>query len=93
MLRFMLLVRYFFLPLVFVILFEINTILGYVGFAIALAGVLYQGWRLSGRARPTPKQAAAREKQRLMEHYYYHCSRNPEAFAKLRADNFRNHRN
>jgi hypothetical protein len=28
------------------------------------------------------------EKERKMAHYFYHCERNPDGFARLRNENF-----
>jgi hypothetical protein len=44
--------------------------------------------KLMGRIKPSKLELEMIEKQRKMEHYYYHCERNPLGFARLRAENF-----
>jgi hypothetical protein len=47
-----------------------------------------QKWReIMGLRRPSAREAEKAEKQRKMEHYYYHCERNPIGFAGLKAEN------
>lgn len=62
--------------------------------AIVLAYSLWQSWRawlrIIGRHKRSPTEIAEAEKRRKMEHYYYHCERNPDGFARLRAENFKN---
>lgn len=50
-----------------------------------------QKWReITGRRRPSAREAEKAEKQRKMEHYFYHCERNPTAFASLMSENLGN---
>lgn len=53
---------------------------------------LWQAFRaarkLFGRAKLTRSEEEKAEKERKMAHYYYHCERNPDGFAKLKAENF-----
>lgn len=46
------------------------------------------GYRLWRNSKPTPSEAAKAEKQRKMDHYFYHCERNPDGFARLKVENF-----
>jgi hypothetical protein len=49
----------------------------------------FQQWReLTGRKKPSREEKEKSEKERKMAHYYYHCELNPDAFARLRAENF-----
>ncbi|CAN5326043.1 hypothetical protein BH10PSE6_BH10PSE6_35210 [soil metagenome] len=45
------------------------------------------GYRLWRNSKPTPSEAAKAEKQRKMDHYFYHCERNPGGFARLTVEN------
>jgi hypothetical protein len=48
----------------------------------------YNEWRkLAGKRKPTKKETEESEKKSKMEHYYYHCSRNPKGFARLMVEN------
>lgn len=61
---------------------------------VALIFPLWKAWRtwlkISGKAAPSVVEAEKAEKQRKMEHYYYHCERNPSGFSILKAQNFEN---
>jgi hypothetical protein len=46
------------------------------------------GFRLWRYSKPTPSEAAKAEKQQKMDHYFYHCERNPDGFARLKVENF-----
>ncbi|MEZ9230509.1 hypothetical protein AB4259_05425 [Vibrio amylolyticus] len=43
---------------------------------------------INGQKLKTENEIKKEKKQQLMEHYYYHCSRNPEAFEALKLENF-----
>ncbi|TAJ84092.1 hypothetical protein [Reyranella sp.] len=59
---------------------------------IALVLSLWQagkaGYGLWHNSKPSPWEKAKAEKQRRMDHYFNHCERNPEGFARLVSDNF-----
>lgn len=58
-----------------------------LGYAFVKAAI--QALRLTGHL---PKSARQREKEAedlKMRHHHYHCRRNPEAFERLKAENFR----
>jgi len=60
------------------------VVLGYAFFRAAVEAL-----RLTGRL-PKSRRTREREAEELkMRHYYYQCERNPEAFERLRAENFR----
>lgn len=71
------------------------AIVQYVGSEWLARGVviyaLWQAWRtwlkVSGGSRPSPQELAKAAKTRKMEHFYYHCERNPIGFARLKAEN------
>jgi hypothetical protein len=49
----------------------------------------YQTWRkLKGYRKLSNSDQQKAERQRKMEHYYYHCERNQAAFSRLRSENF-----
>lgn len=41
-----------------------------------------------GAHKVTPREEEKGEKQRKMDHYFYHCERNPDGFARLKIENF-----
>lgn len=66
-----------------------SDLLGLVVLAYAFVKALIQALRLTGHL---PKSAQEREKKAQdlrMRHHHYHCERNPEAFERLKAENFR----
>lgn len=62
--------------------------LGLILLVIALLKAYDTALELWGISRPTPSSRAAADRKRKMDHYFYHCERNPSAFARLRAENF-----
>lgn len=60
--------------------------------ALVLTYVLWKAWRAGlniwGLTRPSAREAEKAEKQRKMDHYFYHCERNPDGFARLKIENF-----
>ena len=44
--------------------------------------------RLAGYMKQSAKEKREAEKQLKMNHYFYHCEKNPEGFMKLKAENF-----
>ncbi len=44
--------------------------------------------KLLGILKPNTKELEKSEKERKMEHYFYHCEKNPEGFIRLRNENF-----
>ncbi len=62
--------------------------LSLMGLAFVLWKAWKTGWRISGRGKPSPKEQEKAEKQRKMEHYFYHCERNPDGFMRLKSENF-----
>ena len=59
---------------------------------LAVAYSLWKAWKefskLAGYAKKSHKEIKHSEKERKMQHYFYHCEMNPEAFQKLKFDNF-----
>jgi hypothetical protein len=44
--------------------------------------------KMAGYIKQSEREIREADKQQKMRHYYYHCERNPEGFARLRAENF-----
>lgn len=66
-----------------------SDLLGLVVLGYAFVKAAIQALRLTGHL---PKSARQREKEAedlKMRHHHYHCERNPEAFERLKAENFR----
>ncbi len=62
---------------------------------LAIAVLLYSLWqafrsarKLFWRVEPSKSEKEKAEKDLKMKHYFYHCERNPEGFARLKAENF-----
>ncbi len=65
-----------------------SDLLGFVVLAFAFIKAGHKALRLTGRL-PKSEREKEREAQELrMRHHHYHCERNPEAFARLKAENF-----
>jgi hypothetical protein len=62
--------------------------LGFIGLSFVLWKAFMLSLRIWGRAKPSPKELEKAEKQRKMEHYFYHCERNPTGFWRLKNENF-----
>ncbi|MFS1473558.1 hypothetical protein BCU45_002995 [Vibrio lentus] len=45
---------------------------------------------INGKKIRSDEEIASHKKQQLMEHYHYHCEKNPSAFEALKLDNFKN---
>lgn len=66
-----------------------SDLLGLVVLGYAFVKAIIHALRLTGHL---PKSAREREKEAQdlrMRHHHYHCERNPEAFERLKAENFR----
>ena len=48
----------------------------------------YKIAQASGWLKESKSKKEEREKQRRMEHYFYHYERNPKAFERLKTENF-----
>lgn len=62
--------------------------LGHVLSAISITAGAYKAGKAFGWLKPTKRGLAKAEELRRMEHYYWHCERNPEAFNRLKIQNF-----
>lgn len=64
--------------------------LGLLGLVFVLSKAWKTGSRIWGRGRPSRREQEKAEKQRKMEHYFYHCERNPVGFLRLKSENCTN---
>jgi hypothetical protein len=62
--------------------------LGHVLAVISISTGSYKLAKAMGWLKPSQRDKENAEKERKMEHYFYHCERNPEAFNHLRCENF-----
>lgn len=59
------------------------VVLGYAFFKAAV-----QALRLGGHLPKSARQVEKEEEELRMRHHHYHCMKNPEAFARLKVENF-----
>lgn len=59
-------------------------------FVYSIANAGKTGLKIWGLLKQSRQDKEKSEKQLRMEHYYYHCERNPEGFSRLKAENFEN---
>ena len=65
-----------------------NSFWGLVVLVYSLGKAAHTGMKLTGHLKPSKRQQRDEEKMALMRHYHYHCEQNPEAFRRLRDENF-----
>ena len=61
---------------------------GYVVQGICIMVGIYKAAKAFGWLKPSEHAKAKAEKELKMGHYYWHCERNPEAFNRLKIENF-----
>lgn len=66
-----------------------SDLLGLVVLGYALVKAAIQALRLTGHLPKTTRQREKEAEELKMQHHHYHCERNPEAFERLKAENFR----
>lgn len=76
------------IPILILILGRTNRLIGIIVFAYSLYKAVNKAYKLVSKKKPSPKELERMEKERKMEHYYYHCERNPEGFRRLMIENF-----
>lgn len=62
--------------------------LGYLVSGISIIIGLYKTAKAMGWLKPSKRDKQKAEKKLKMQHYFYHCERNPEAFNRLKIENF-----
>jgi hypothetical protein len=76
-------------PLVYLLLQQFVQIVGWIAFGIALIQLSIVTIKHFGNPdRWIPGYKKKKEDDLKMSHYVYHCERNPEGLARLRAENF-----
>lgn len=75
-------------PLMVAILEWWSELLGLVVLIYAFVKAAIQALRLTGHLPQSRRERDREEKESKMRHYAYHCERNPEAFQRLKFENF-----
>jgi hypothetical protein len=57
--------------------------------ALSIFKGLHEAGKAMGWLKPSRRKQEEDAKKRKMEHYFYHCEKNPEAFTRLKIENFR----
>lgn len=81
----------FFMVVVPVLIEIISLGVTWLGHLLSVASIsagAYKAAKAMGWLKPSKRQKQEAERDLKMRHYYYHCERNPDAFAKLRNENF-----
>jgi Sec-independent protein translocase protein TatA len=76
------------IPILILILGQTNRLIEIIAFAYSLYRAVNKAYKLIGKKKPSPKEIERIEKERKMEHYYYHCEQNQEGFRRLMIENF-----
>jgi hypothetical protein len=70
-------------------------LLGFANPVIGIIVLLYSLWKafvqlmkLLGKWPENRREKLQSDKKRLMEHYFWHCERNPEGFQRIKFENF-----
>lgn len=62
--------------------------LGHLLAGISITAGLYKLGKAMGWFKPSKREEEKAEKERKKDHYVYHCERNPDAFSRLKCENF-----
>lgn len=62
--------------------------IGYVLSGISIFVGLYKLCKAMGWVKSSKREILEAEKSNKMRHYYYHCEKNPDAFNRLKVENF-----
>jgi hypothetical protein len=62
--------------------------IAYVLSAFSITKGLYEIGKAFGYLKPSQRDKEKSERKVKMEHYYYHCEKNPDAFQRLKIENF-----
>jgi hypothetical protein len=74
-------------PALIAILEYYSNLLSLVALIYSIYMAIKTGLELRGKLPKSKRQKAKEEEERLKDHYYYHCQRNPEGFRKLMLEN------
>jgi hypothetical protein len=76
-------------PLAVAVLEWWSDLLGLVVLGYAFVKAAIQALRLTGHLPKSDRQREKEAEELKMRHHHYHCERNPEAFERLKAENYR----
>lgn len=62
--------------------------IGYLLSGISISVGLYKLGKAMGWIKPSQREQIKAEKNLKMKHYFYHCEKNPDAFNRLKIENF-----
>jgi hypothetical protein len=75
-------------PLTVLILDKMNIWVGWMVFAFSLWKIVAKLLKLTGRWKKSSWQLEKEKEELEMQHHHYHCKKNPQAFLRLRGENF-----
>lgn len=78
------------IPVVWALLEWSSEILGLLVLVFVVFKAIIQALRIFGYLPKTQRQIEKEDRDMKMQHYFFHCERNPEAFQRLKFENFRN---
>jgi hypothetical protein len=76
------------IPLTVIILGETSVWIAKMVLAYSLWKVFVQVMKLLGKWKKSPREIEQEREKLEMEHHHYHCKRNPQAFLRLKIENF-----
>ncbi|HZM01496.1 MAG TPA: hypothetical protein VFC44_00610 [Candidatus Saccharimonadales bacterium] len=76
-------------PLTVLILDKLNVWVGWMVFAFSLWKIIVEILKRTGRWKKSSRQLEKEKEELEMRHHDYHCKRNPQAFLRLRSENFK----
>jgi hypothetical protein len=62
--------------------------IGYILSAVSITAGIYKAAKAMGWLKASRRDQEKAEEERKMKHYFWHCERNPEAFTRLKIENF-----
>lgn len=62
--------------------------LGAVVMSYAIGKAATKALTITGRRKKSPREIEEEELEQRKRHYFYHCEKNPQGFARLKAENF-----
>lgn len=66
-----------------------NPVISFLALVYSLYVALRKGGEITGHIKPTQEALKNAEEEREKSHHHYHCKRNPDAFLKLKLENFK----
>ncbi len=75
-------------PLLVEVIGVADPIVGYLVLFYSFFKAFLEGRKMLGLAKKSDKEKLKGEENARMQHYFYHCERNPEGFNRLKLENF-----